>query len=134
VLGQVTPAVFQAMRPQQFLQVSNAVARVGGHDIMHGIIAGIRPAIILEEDDIMTEAPEAHQVLQMVPTVAAERVTNQVSRADDVKLHRSLNASRFACRLLRPRPGTEQAGYWPPGSAAWQREVADSEARVEKMA
>src|SRR5207248_7068460 len=88
VFRKITPAAVVAALGEDGANVIDAEARVGGHLVTTGVEARLRPAEVLEEDDLVAEATQADQVLQVVPRVPADRMANQVTAAEDLERRR----------------------------------------------
>src|SRR2546423_4388445 len=87
VLGQEAPSVAHTDPVHQALHVARAVGRVRGHVVADGVVTRVGPAERLEEDDVMTELAQAHQVLEVMPRVAPYRIPHQVAGTHDPKAH-----------------------------------------------
>src|SRR5215211_490723 len=116
VLRQVTPAVLQTVWSQHIQQVGDTIAGISGHLIAGGVIARVGPPVILEVGHFMPQPLEAHQVLEVVPAKSAERIPDQVTRADYLQAHcnrpcasssnrvRTLSESKYSSAIARAAP------------------------------
>ena len=63
VLSKIAPVISQAVRLEKLAEIGDPVAGVRRHDVPLGVIAGPRPAIVLEERHLVSLPLEPDEVL-----------------------------------------------------------------------
>jgi hypothetical protein len=81
--------------------LGQAVRRVIGHRVGARVVTRIGPAVVFEEDDVVTEFHEAGEKMILRQQVAAEWVAGQISGEDGDRPAHAMALARRSARTVR---------------------------------